>query len=182
MTYIFKLLTGLTLSLILAGCTHTPAQPVHESSEQAEIQIIQEPGPWSDLNELMHYYDSLQSKSRTELLEEYKYANSHYRESTDMQQRLKLLILLLLPNTSFQSNRTALNLVENLPEQIETTPDTTAFRNLLVLLLKRQWTANLHIQNLSEKLRASEAEVRTLKSKINAIKNIEKDLMRNNTP
>lgn len=99
-----------------------------------------------------------------------------------MQQRLKLLILLLLPNTSFQSNRVALNLVENLPEQTETTPDTTAFKNLLVLLLKRQRAANLQIQNLSEKLRSAETEVKTLKNKINAIKIIEKDLMRNNTP
>ena len=159
---------------------HTPVQPVDEPSEQAEIRIIQESG--SDLSELMHYYDSLQNKSRTELLEEYKYANSHYRESTDMQQRLKLLILLLLPNTSFQSNRVALNLVEDLPEQAETTPDTTAFKNLLVLLLKRQRAANLQIQNLSEKLRSAETEVKTLKNKINAIKIIEKDLMRNNTP
>lgn len=180
MTYTFKLLTGLTLSVMLTGCMHTPVQPVDEPSEQAEIRIIQESG--SDLSELMHYYDSLQNKSRVELWEEYKYANSHYRESTDMQQRLKLLILLLLPNTSFQSNRVALNLVEDLPEQAETTPDTTAFKNLLVLLLKRQRTANLQIQNLSEKLRSAETEVKTLKNKINAIKIIEKDLMRNNTP
>jgi len=179
MTPIFKLLTGLTLSVMLTGCVHTPVQPADEPSEQAEIRIIQE---GSDLSELMHYYDSLQNKSRTELLEEYKYANSHYRESTDMQQRLKLLILLLLPNTSFQSNRVALNLVEDLPEQAETTPDTTAFKNLLVLLLKRQRAANVQIQSLSEKLRATEAEVKTLKNKINAIKIIEKDLMRNNTP
>ena len=179
MTHIFKLLTGLTLSVMLTGCTYTPVRPADELSEQAEIRIIQEPR--NDLSELMHYYDSLQDKSRMELLEEYKYVNSHHQESTDIQQRLKLLILLLLPNTSFQSNRVALSLVENLPEQIETTPDTIAFKNLLVLLLKRQRAANLQIQSLSEKLRAAEAEVKTLRNKINAIKIIEKDLMRNNT-
>lgn len=176
MTYIFKLLTGLTLFMVITGCIHTPSQSEYEPAEQAGIPVVQD-----DLSELMHYYDSLQNKSRTELLEEYKYANSHYQESTDIRQRLKLLILLLLPNTSFQSNRVALDLMENLPEQTETTPDTTAFKNLLVLLLKRQRAANLQVQNLSEKLRAAEAEVKTLKSKIDAIKDIEKDLMRKNT-
>ncbi|SFU73025.1 hypothetical protein SAMN05216339_10916 [Nitrosomonas eutropha] len=175
MKTICKLLTGLILITALSGCMRTLVQPVHQPSEHTETRIIQEP---DDLGELMRYYSSLQDKSRSELIEEYQYANSHYRDSIDAHQRLKLLILLLLPDTGFQSTRAALDLMENPPEQIETTPATTAFKNLLVLLLKQQRAANFKIQNLSMKLRTTEAEVKTLQDKINAIKNIEKHFMR----
>lgn len=181
MTSIFKLLTELTIFIAaLAGCVHTPVQPAPEPAKKTEIQIIQ--APEDDLHELMRYYDSLQNKTKAELLQEYKYASSHYRESTDLQQRLKLLLLLLLPNTSFQSDRAALNLVENASEQLEATPAMMSFRNLLVMLLKRQRAAKVQIENLSGKLQSTEAEVMTLRNKINAIKNIERQLMRKNTP
>ncbi|MCC6917390.1 MAG: hypothetical protein IT527_08815 [Nitrosomonas sp.] len=173
-------ITGLiVLSAVLAGCVHPPAQPVQVPVRE-EIHIIRESE--NSLSELMHYYDSLQGMSKAALLKEYKYANSHYRESTDIQQRLKLLLLLTLPNTGFQTTQGALKLMETLPEQVEpSAPDTIAFKKLLVTLLKQQRAAKVQIENLTEKLHSSEAEIKTLKSKINAIKNIEKHLMRKNT-
>jgi len=87
-----------------------------------------------------------------------------------------------LPNTGFQTTQGALKLMETLPEQVEpSAPDTIAFKKLLVTLLKQQRAAKVQIENLTEKLHSSEAEIKTLKSKINAIKNIEKHLMRKNT-
>lgn len=179
MTSIFKLMTGwVILPIILTGCVHPPAQPVQTRVEE-KIHIIREPE--SGLSELMRYYDSLRAMSKEALLEEYKYANSHYRESADIQQRLKLLLLLTLPNTGFQTMQGALKLMETLPEQTETpAPDTIAFKNLLVALLRQQRTAKIQIENLTEKLHSSEAEIKILKSKINAIKDIEKHLMRKN--
>jgi len=59
---------------------------------------------------------------------------------------------------------------------------TITFKDLLVMLLKRQRAANVQIENLSEKLRSTEAEAGMLKSKIDAIKHIEKQLMRKITP
>ena len=180
MTSIFKLMIGwITLSMVLTGCVHSPTQLV-EIPVQEEIHIIREPD--GGLIELMRYYDSLRAMPRTVLLEEYKYANSHYRESADIQQRLKLLILLTLPNTSFQNTHSALRLMETLPEQAEApTPDTVAFKNLLVTLLKQQRAAKVKIESLTEKLHSTEAEIKILKSKINAIKDVEKYLMRKNT-
>lgn len=178
MRVICKLSAALILATALAGCMQSIVQPSHQLSGHTGTRIIQEP---DDLGELMRYFDSLQDKSSAELLEEYQYASSHYRDSLDIQQRLKLLLLLLLPNTGFQSTHAALDLAENPPDGVETTPVTDTFKNLLVLLLKQQRAANFRIQNLSEKLRATETEVKILQDKINAIKNIEKNLMRKGT-
>lgn len=180
MTSILKLLAGLTIFAVTAGCVHQPIQPAPEPVEKEEIQFIQ--APEDDLVELMRYFDALQGKTKAEILEEYNYANSHYRESANLLQRLKLVLLLLLPDTGFQSNRVALGLMENLPAQFESTAATITFKDLLVMLLKRQRAANVQIENLSEKLRSTEAEVEMLKSKIDAIKHIEKQLMRKITP
>jgi len=177
MTKIYQSLAGLILFTLFTGCTLIGHKPPPDYTETQTTQHSQ-----SDLDEVMRYYDSLRNKSEQELTEEYNYADNHYRESIDARQRLKFLILLLLPNTDFQNIRTALDLLENPPQQTETTPDMTAFKNLLTLLLKQQQTAGLQVQNLSAKLRATEAEVKTLQNKINAIKNIEKNLMRRNTP
>lgn len=174
-----NILVTLTLITVLSGCTPSITRPSLQSpGRHTETRIIQEP---DDLAELMRYFSSLQDKSSAELLEEYQYANSHYRDSIDMRQRLKLLLLLLLPNTNFQSTRAALDLIENPPAEVETTPVTSAFKNLLVLLIKQQRAANLKIQNLSEKLRITESEVKVLRDKINAIKSIEKNLIRKDT-
>jgi len=178
MKIICKLSIVLTLVMMLSGCMPSIVRAPHQPPGHAETRIIQEP---DDLGELMRYFSTLQDKSGAELFEEYQYANSHYRDSIDIQQRLKLLLLLLLPDTGFQSTRTALDLMENPPDGIEATPVTDAFKNLLVLLLKQQRAANLKIQNLSERLRVTETEVKTLQDKINAIKNIEKNLMRKGT-
>lgn len=171
-----KLLTGLVLIMLLPGCMHTSVQP--GLSSDPEDGFVQET---DDLGELMRYYSSLQDKSGSELIEEYQYANHHYRDSIDIQQRLKLLMLLLLPNTGFQSMHAALDLMENTSEQIETTPATAAFKDLLVLLLKQQQAANFKVQNLTEKVRTTEAEVKILQNKIDAIKTIEKHFMRKST-
>lgn len=178
MKTVCKLLTGLALITLLPGCMHTSVQPAHSPPDPEEPWLVRET---DDLGELMHYYSSLQDKSGSELIEEYQYANIHYRDSADLQQRLKLLLLLLLPNTGFQSTHAALDLMKNTPEQIETTPATTAFRDLLISLLKQQRAANLKIRNLTEKVRTTEAEVKILQNKINAIKDIEKNFMRKST-
>ncbi len=162
--------------MLFTGCAPT----WHKPSAHTEIPAVQE--PQDDLNELMHYYNSLQDKSELELAWEYNYANSHYRESTDTRERLKLLMLLLLPNTNFQSIPTALDLLENSPQPAELSSSLAAFENILTLLLKQQESANIQVQNLSAKLRATEAEVKILQNKIDAIKNIEKNLMRRNAP
>ena len=167
---------GLILIAALFGCAQISNQLNAQSANEPEkIEIFQEP---DDLIELMHYYNSLQTKSSIELAEEYQYANSHYHDSIDIQQRLKLVILLLLPDTKFQSTRTALTLIENLPDQDKIAPAAIGFRDMLLLLLKQHQADNVKIQDLSTKLRMARTEVKALQDKIDAIKNIEKNLMR----
>lgn len=166
---------AMILLMLLAACTHTLLKPPIEP----EIPVTQ--APQDHLNDLMHYYSSLLNKSVLELAWEYNYANNHYRESTDAQERLKFMILLLLPDTRFQNLQAALDILENPPQTVEFLPTLAAFKNLLVLLLKKQQSASSQAEQLSAKLRATETQVKILQDRIDAIKNIEKNLLRRNT-
>jgi hypothetical protein len=170
-----RILLVMILLMLLAGCTHSLLKPPVEP----EIPVTQ--APQDDLNELMHYYSSLLNKSALELAWEYNYANNHYRESMDSQERLKFLILLLLPDTHFQNIQAALDILENPPQTVEFSPNLAAFENFLVLLLKKQQSASSQAEQLSVKLRATETRVKILQDRIDAIKNIEKNLLRRNT-
>lgn len=169
------LLLGLIFFILLAGCTHTPPKALAESEILANQQV-----PQDDLNELMHYYHLLQQKSDLELAWEYNYANSHYKNSTEIQEQYKFLMLLLLPNTQFRNVQSALDMLENLPEMIKPSSNLTAFREILLALLKEQQSATDQQQQLAAKLRATEIQVKALQEKINAIKDLEKNLMRRN--
>lgn len=160
--------------MLLTGCAHNSPKP----SAEPETQTSQ--APQDDLNELMRYYSLLQNKSALELAWEYNYANNHYRESTDSQERLKFLILLLLPDTPFYNTQAALDLLANPLKPAGSSPNLTAFESILMLLLKQQQSANDKAKQLSIKLRATEAQVKILQDRINAIKNIEKNLLRRN--
>jgi hypothetical protein len=165
---------AMILLMLFAGCTHSLLKP------PVEPEILVTQAPQDDLNDLMHYYSSLLNKSALELAWEYNYANNHYRESMDSQERLKFLILLLLPDTHFQNVQAALDILENPPQTVEFSPNLAAFENLLVLLLKKQQSANSQAEQLSVKLRATETQVKILQDRIDAIKNIEKNLLRRN--
>lgn len=179
MKVIDTIFVGLILNVALVGCAQIANQPgMPLINESAQIKILQEP---DNLGELMRYYSWLQTQSNEVLTEEYQYANNHYRDSIDIQQRFKLAILLLLPNTEFYDIHGALDLIENLPNQNKITPATIGFKDILVLLLEQQQTANIKIRYLSAKLRTTEVEVKTLQEKIEAIKNIEKNMMRKDT-
>jgi hypothetical protein len=168
---------AMILLMLFAGCTHSLLKPPVEP----EIPVAQAPQvPLNDLNDLMHYYSSLLNKSALELAWEYNYANNHYRESMDSQERLKFLILLLLPDTHFRNVQAALDILENPPQTVEFSPNLAAFEKFLVLLLKEQQSASSQAEQLSVKLRATETQVKILQDRIDAIKNIEKNLLRRN--
>lgn len=173
--YLLLLLLGLTFFILLTGCVHTQPKTLTESETLANQQV-----PQDDLNELMRYYHLLQQKSALELAWEYNYAHSHYKNSTEIQERYKFLMLLLLPNSQFGNTQSALDMLENPPEMIEPSSNLAAFRDILLALLKEQQSATDQQQHLAAKLRAAEIQVKALQEKINVIKDIEKNLMRRN--
>lgn len=164
------------LVVLLAGCTH-----MHKPPDALEAMQMVQKTPESELDELMRYYDSLSDRSEAELNLEYDHTETQYREKPNIQHRLRLLILLLLPDTDFQDTKAVLALLEAPASSMDVALEIVAFENLLKQLLEQQKNSEQKIQNLSSKLRAAGAEVKTLRDKIDAIKNIEKNLMRKNS-
>lgn len=136
--------------------------------------------PSVQLRDLMDYFSRLQNKTALELAWEYNYANSHYRSSDDPLEQLMFLMLLLQADTKYFDVRMAAKQLEQTKSSHELSPDLLAFSNILDTLLQQQITAKREIQQLSMQLNASRTEINLLKQRIEAIKNLERNLIRRN--
>ncbi|MDV6343719.1 hypothetical protein [Nitrosomonas sp. Is37] len=188
MSIVSKSLLLLIFSVVLIGCTITPT---HQSSDSLNTQIPQqdELDQYHSLDELMLYYDQLQKKNATQLASEYNHAKKHFKNNPDAESRLKYILLISLPKTSFTNIQTALNLLNNWPQDITMSTNLANFRKLLISLLREQQIARTDARNLSQKLKASDEQAQaleeyaqTLKNRIDAIKNMEKQPIRRITP
>ncbi|MDT8363385.1 MAG: HAMP domain-containing sensor histidine kinase [Nitrosomonas sp.] len=174
----FKLLLSFLPVILLAGCGILELKTrIPETTSASSPVIIESP---SHLRELMSYFTYLQNKTAPELALEYDYALSHYRNSTDSQERFKFLILLLQVDTKYFDTITAAKHLEQTKNNHMLSSDLLAFSNILDTLLQQQIAAKKEIQQLSTQLTASQAEIGVLQHKIDAIKNIERNLIRRN--
>lgn len=188
MSFTSKSLLFIIFSTVLIGCTITPT---HQSPDFFNKQTLQHDklDQYNSLDELMLYYDQLQKKNAAQLASEYNYAKKHIKNNPDAESRLKYILLISLPKTSFTNIQAALNLLNNWPQDITMSTNLANFRKLLISLLREQQTARIDARNLSQKLKASdeqaqalEEHVQTLQNRIDAIKNMEKYPIRRITP
>lgn len=140
-------------------------------------EIIESP---AHLQDLMSYFSRLQNKTALELAWEYNYASSHYRDSTEPLEQLMFLMLLLQADTKYFNTKVAAVQLEQTKSNHELPPDLLAFSTILDTLLRQQIAARKEAQQLSMQLNASRTEINLLKQRIDAIKNIERNLIRRN--
>jgi len=139
--------------------------------------IIESP---AHLQNLMDYFSRLQNKTALELAWEYNYASSHYRNSTEPREQLMFLMLLLQANTKYFNTKVAAEQLEQTKNSHILSPDLLAFSTILDNLLQQQIATKKEVQQLSTQLNASRTEINLLKQRIDAIKNIERNLIRRN--
>ncbi len=176
-------------SVVLVGCTTatthpSPDPPDKPASQQDKLD------QYNTLDELMLYYDQLQKKNAAQLASEYNYTKKHFnKKNSDAKSRLKYILLISLPKTSFTNIQAALDLLNNWPQDITMSTNLANFRKLLISLLREQQIARTDARNFSQKLKASdeqvqvlEEHVQTLQNRIDAIKNMEKHPIRKITP
>ena len=161
------------LIILFSGCSllEPKIQPV------AAPEIIKSP---AHLQDLMDYFARLQNKTALELAWEYNYASSHYRNSAEPYEQLKFLMLLLQADTQYFDTRAAAEQLEQIKNNHVLSPDLLAFSNILDVLLQQQIAAKKEVRQLSMQLDNSRAEINLLKHRIDAIKNIERNLIRRN--
>jgi uncharacterized protein YeeX (DUF496 family) len=83
-----------------------------------------------------------------------------------------------MPNTSFRDVTSALYLLNEWPREAKTFNHLLSFRNLLAGQLTEQQRLSSSAEELSQKLRDEQKRVETMQNQIDAIKSMEKNLLR----
>lgn len=132
------------------------------------------------LHELMGYFTQLQLKTKLELAWEYNYARSHYLNSNDPQEKFKFLMLLVQADTKYFNIKAAADHLEQITNSHTLSSDLSVFSAILGTLLQQQIDAKKEIQELTAQLNASREQIVILQRRIDAIKSIERNLIRRN--
>ena len=151
----------------------TPENPVAVAPAQASAETA----VTGQMDDMMQYYESLRKQSHADLGRVYEKVKQNFAQNKSDVNRARLVLLLILPNSSFRDLNSALNLLNEWPRDTKTTTSLQSFRNLLASLLGEQQRVNHGMEELSQKLKDEQKRVETLQSQIDAIKSMEKNLI-----
>lgn len=196
---IFTLLGLITLG----SCTDMPQQSL--ATKTREMQFLNVP---CKADSLLLYYQDLRKQSPTELMNEYDRSRMNLAQSRNETNRLRMALLLVLPNTPYFDLATAVTLV-NEPTQ-DPIPKTSSLGGLSYLLSSILGEQQRITEDLSMRLkgehkraeilqdkveilqrRAEESQVKmeallrraeALQVKVDAIKDMEKNIIRRDQP
>jgi hypothetical protein len=129
------------------------------------------------MEDMMQYYDSLRKQPSADLARIYDKVKQNFVQNKSDANRARLILLLILPNTSFRDTTSALYLLNEWPRDGKPMTGLQSFRNLLAALLAEQQRLNNNMDELSQKLKEEQKRVETLQSQIEAIKSMEKNLI-----
>jgi hypothetical protein len=87
-------------------------EPPPSVVEPREIEPVRPPAPLAELERLLDYFRALRRLSAAELVREYEHARAAFLRSRSDYDRMRLALLLSLPNTPFNDEGRALELLE----------------------------------------------------------------------
>jgi hypothetical protein len=158
--------------LMLGGCAILPhAHPVAPSQQEVVLT--------GQMDDMMEFYESLRKLSATELSRVYDKVKQNFVQNKSDANRARLVLLLIMPNTSFRDVTSALYLLNEWPRgEAKAFTHLLSFRNLLAAQLMEQQRLSSNVEELSQKLRDEQKRVETMQNQIDAIKSMEKNLLR----
>ncbi len=169
--------------IILNACSTIPNQR-NQPSQPPIVMLPPQPlaiAP-SQLEVLMQYYDNIRKMPVTELVKEHDRAKQNLILSRSSSARAELALLLILPNTSFRDTSAALNLLNEWPKDAQLSTSMRSFKHLLSVLLAEHQRINSSLNELSQKLKEEQKYSEILKSQIDNIKSMEKNLILRDKP
>ncbi|ADL55671.1 hypothetical protein [Gallionella capsiferriformans] len=162
-----QLINAFTVAMMLAACSgvtaHKPTLDMASCPTPSGYDI--------KLHEALLYAAYIRSLSASDLTQEYNAARMNIVNNTE---RLKLAILLSLPDTQFRDTGKAIGLLNGLTvTPSDSQSDLNGFALLLNMLLgKEQQTAET-LSDLTKLLATDRAQIKSLQDKIDAIKDFE---------
>ncbi|ODT61826.1 MAG: dihydrolipoamide acyltransferase [Nitrosomonadales bacterium SCN 54-20] len=160
--------------MFLAACAAIESVESPRAVEPLPTELV----VTGQMDDMMEFYDSIRKQSPVELIRVYDKAKQSFMRNKSDTNRARLVLLLILPNTSFRDVTSATHLLNEWPKDSKSANNLQSFRNLLVSLLAEQQRLNHSIEELSQKLKDEQKRAETLQSQINAIKSMEKNLLK----
>lgn len=141
------------------------------------------PGIALSSNQAMRYYTCLGTLADADINKEYQATNRSFATTGSDSDRLRLAMLLSLPDTGFRSIATALDLLQHLPAGTSSTPsELQDIAGMLTRLLAQQLRADMTVDDLTRALAAEKAHAEFLQGKIDAVKDLEINLIHRDQP
>lgn len=164
-----QILPIVTLALLI-GCSTVPENQT-PPCPPSELTVT------GQMDDMMQYYDSLRKQSPPELAKVYDRVKQNFAQNKSDANRVRLVLLLILPNTSFRDIPSALHLLNEGPRDPKPANNLQSFRNLLAVLLAEQQRLSNSLDESSQKLKEEQKRADTLQHQIDAIKSMEKNLI-----
>ena len=159
----------LMLALLLGACkTNTTPAPT-PAPQPVWTHVICPPAKENpEITEIVRYYSHLSALSAQDAAGEYNAVNASFSKNPDNVLRIKLAMLLSLPNTPFHNTAAARNLLIAWPDQDAT--ELHDLSRLLSSLFSQQQQADDAINELTKSLASEKMHSKSLQGKIDAIK------------
>jgi hypothetical protein len=161
----------LTTVAFLIGCATVPEIQPAPCPPPSDVIVT------GQMDDMMQYYDSLRRQSPPELAKIHERVKQNFGQNKSDANRLRLVLLLTLPNTSFRDIPAALHLLNEWPRDPKQANNLQSFRNLLAALLADQQRLSNNLDEASQKLKEEQKRADTLQHQIDAIKSMEKNLI-----
>jgi hypothetical protein len=161
----------LAILAFLAGCAAIPENQPAPCPPPSEVVVT------GQMDDMMQYYDSLRKQSSSELAKIYDRVKQNFGQNKSDANRIRLALLLTLPNTSSRDVSAALHLLNEWPRDSKHGNNLQSFRNLLAALLTEQQRLSNNLEEASQKLKEEQKRADTLQHQIDAIKSMEKNLI-----
>ena len=161
---------------LLAGCSVVPESVIPESpppSTPPSSGLV----VTGQMDDMMQYYESLRRLPPAELGRVHDKVKQNFGKNKSDANRMRLVLLLTLPNTSFRDINAALQLLNDWPRNTRETTNLQSFRNLMAGLLSDQQRLTQSVDELTQKLKEEQKRITMLQSQIEAIKSMEKTLI-----
>jgi len=154
-------LLALALALGLAACT----EPLSRNADFATSSFIL----GNDVEDALRYSQRIKKLTPAELNKEYEQVSQAFARSKSDLSRVRLALLLSLPNTSFSDDGVALTLLKEWLK--ETKPPYTGLRAF-----------GFFLSGTLEEKREADKRADALQKKLDALKSMEKNLMQREKP
>lgn len=166
---ILRLLPAVMLTL--AACSILPENPPATEPLSSDLIVT------GQMDDMMEFYDIVRKQSPAELGQVYEKVKQNFVHNKSDANRARLVLLLILPNTSIRDLNSALHLLNEWPRDAKSTSSLQSFRNLLTSLLVEQQRLQHNVEESTQKLKEEQKRAETLKNQIDALKSMEKNLI-----